>query len=491
MSATDALASDRKNQKIVLLLCCLAAVRVFVYSAAFPFFNNVDEQANFDLVVKYSRFHVPRSLEPYSPASAADIALYRSYAFMGQPTNLPPWKSSDADVHALLQQTDRWLVIKNYECSQPPLYYATAGLWRDIGSAAGMHGEWSLYWVRFLNVIFAVALVWLAYRTARSVFPENVFATLAVPALVACLPQSIFFAINNDMLCALTFGLAFFWLLRFVSVPAPSVSTGVALGLACAAAYLTKMTDLPLLIVAAGAVAIHARRTARHQQLRAAGPGLIGLFVSAAVPIGLWMAWCKSHYGDLTGTEIKTEHFGWVHKSFLEWWHHPIYNPAGFWTFLSTILATFWQGEFFWHGSLMTSGIIGSGYAIISLAALGYAAKHLKTSTADVVQTRALRISFACVVVAILFWAWLSTTYEFGNFVYPSRDLPYFLSGRLILGALIPFMLLFVHALDRALVESSSRIKFLILDGLLLFMLAVELLTNLPVFANPYNWFHL
>src|SRR5438270_12997324 len=98
MSVTAAPASDRTNKKIVLLLCCITAVRVFVYSAAFPFFNNVDEQANFDLVVKYSHAGVPRALEPYSPEAIREITLYQSYAFMGQPADLPPWKLTELEI---------------------------------------------------------------------------------------------------------------------------------------------------------------------------------------------------------------------------------------------------------------------------------------------------------------------------------------------------------------------------------------------------------
>jgi hypothetical protein len=44
----------RHERKLILLLCAIAAVRVFIFSAAFPFFNNVDEQAHTDLVIKYA-----------------------------------------------------------------------------------------------------------------------------------------------------------------------------------------------------------------------------------------------------------------------------------------------------------------------------------------------------------------------------------------------------------------------------------------------------
>ena len=50
-----------RELKMILLLCLVASVRVFIFSAAFPFFNPVDEQRHFDLAVKYSQGHVPRA----------------------------------------------------------------------------------------------------------------------------------------------------------------------------------------------------------------------------------------------------------------------------------------------------------------------------------------------------------------------------------------------------------------------------------------------
>ena len=46
------MAQSKLNERNgVLLLCLFAAIHVFIFSTAFPFFNNVDEEAHFDLVV--------------------------------------------------------------------------------------------------------------------------------------------------------------------------------------------------------------------------------------------------------------------------------------------------------------------------------------------------------------------------------------------------------------------------------------------------------
>ena len=43
----------REQQLLILLLSVVAAVRVFIFSAAFPFFSNIDEDLHFDLITQY------------------------------------------------------------------------------------------------------------------------------------------------------------------------------------------------------------------------------------------------------------------------------------------------------------------------------------------------------------------------------------------------------------------------------------------------------
>ena len=65
------------ERKLLAVLCAIAAARVFAFSAAFPFFNNVDEQAHVDLVMKYARGDLPRGLGHFSPEASEYFALYR------------------------------------------------------------------------------------------------------------------------------------------------------------------------------------------------------------------------------------------------------------------------------------------------------------------------------------------------------------------------------------------------------------------------------
>ena len=88
---------ESHERKIIFLFCLLAAVHVFIFSATFPFFNNVDEQIHFDLAVKYSQGHVPRALEPVSPEATPYVVIYGTHEFLWASNNFPieqfplPW----------------------------------------------------------------------------------------------------------------------------------------------------------------------------------------------------------------------------------------------------------------------------------------------------------------------------------------------------------------------------------------------------------------
>src|SRR5215470_389941 len=75
----------RHERMLMLLLCAIATLRVLAFCAAFPFFNNVDEQAHVDLVMKYARGDLPRDLGHYSSESADSIALYGSPEYFMAP----------------------------------------------------------------------------------------------------------------------------------------------------------------------------------------------------------------------------------------------------------------------------------------------------------------------------------------------------------------------------------------------------------------------
>jgi hypothetical protein len=502
ITVSPAASAESQERKVVVLLCVLAAIHVFIFSAAFPFFNNVDEQFHFDLVIKYSQGHAPRSLERLSSESVPYLALYNSLLYLGKPELLPngqfpppPWTLPPDQFHDYLAETGAvWSGMTNHEESQSPLYYLMAGAWWHIGKWLGFENGLRLYWLRFLNVVFVVLLVWVGYATARLIFPDRPFLRVGTPALLAFMPQTAFYSINNDILSPLCFGVLFLLLLHLLRADVLNVGLGIAVGFAWAATFLAKSSNLPLFAIAMGVVSWKIWCLSRDKKLYLAWPSMALLVACAGLPIAAWLGWVKYNFGDFTGLAAKIERLGWTHKSFADWWHHPIFQPHGLWTFVSDLMSAFWQGEFWWHRQPMPSPVVGMVYVILSIVLVGVALANLfpRYTAINPFQRRALWLSFGSFVASVAFLAWLSIIFDFGSCMNPSNQHPYFTSGRLILGALIPFMLLFVFGLDCVLSRVKSHwVRPLVLVGMIFLMLAGEITTDWPIFSSPYNWFHL
>src|SRR6266480_3875152 len=191
----------------VIAFSFFAAVRVLVFSMAFPAFNNVDERRHFDLVMKYAYGHVPGSAELISQATLPYLSHYASPEFLSAPEDFeggyygPMWKHPAEEAAPTIARIEEiWGRTPNQECSQPPLYYVAAAAWFHVGQWIGVKGGSTLYWVRSLNIVFMAALVWLAYVAARMIFPDQVALRLGVPLLIAAVPQDAFYGIDNDLL---------------------------------------------------------------------------------------------------------------------------------------------------------------------------------------------------------------------------------------------------------------------------------------------------
>ncbi|HUA64679.1 MAG TPA: DUF2142 domain-containing protein [Alphaproteobacteria bacterium] len=498
---SPAVSSKSFEKKVILLLSLFAAIRVFIFSAAFPFFNNVDELMHFDLIMKYSDGHVPRKVETISADSAGYITLFYSSAYIRSPADFPDgkfppplWTMPKEEIGRILSANiTAWQTQKNYEVAQAPLHYVLEAVWWHLGRCLGVPDGRLLYWLRFFNVVLLIALVWLAYATARIVFPENLFIRLAVPALLAFMPQSSFYSLGNDVLSAVCFGITFICLLKWLSSEKSSPQLSAASGLAVAATFLTKITNLPLLAITAVVVLFKVLQSIRNG--KAGGVMLdLAIFLGCALPfIFGWMIWCKLNFGDLTGSKPNSDYFGWTVKPFSEWWHHPIFSPAGVWTYLSGQVGTLWQGEFYWWNKPMSLPGSEAVYTILTAALLVVVLPALWPQFSRVTppQRRALQISMLCFAALLVFFALLSVVYDFNNSYNPSRQHPYFREGRLLLGALIPFLLLIAYGLDRAFSRFGNVAKFSALAVMISLMLACEIVTDWPVFPNPYNWYHL
>jgi hypothetical protein len=493
------ISSNRTDRILILLLCFAAALRVFIFSAAFPFFSNVDESLHFDLIMQYSHAHLPSSFDRLKEETLNWIVPYASPEFLFPPEQFPEgrypsplWKQAGSEVEPEIAATKAaWSGEINFESSQPPLYYFATSVWWSLEKYIGLRGIQALYWIRLLNVLLIALVVWLAYVTARMIAPERVELRLGVPLLVAMIPQNVFYVINNDVLSPFCFGVLFLFMLQWLRAETGLVRLGTVTGLAVAAAYLTKLSNAPLIAVALVAVLARLLLMVRRTP-RAGVVALAALIFCAAIPIGIWLGWTKFHFGDATGSTEKITLLGWTRKPFADWWRHPIFTPYGLWVFWSSLMTSFWRGELTWHGQLLTWGTADGFFAISSLLLLACSILGvLKSAAISSFQRQAIGVAISICVAGILFLAMLSVQFDFGNSTGPSRAHPYFTAGRLLTGALIPFAVCYVYGLTVLLRPVKIAVLPLaVIAGVAVFITVSEISTNRVVFASEHNWFH-
>src|SRR4030095_6890007 len=186
---------------------------------------------------------------------------------------------------------------------------------------------------------------------------------------LAFIPQDVLYVLSNDVLSPVCFGAVFLCVLQWLKTDKPSLLLGMLTGLAIAATYLTKLSNLRLLTVAMIAVVAKWLQMVR-QQARAATLALILTIVCAGVPIGGWMLWSKFHFGDVAGSTTAIALLTWHPKPLADWWHHPIFSPQGLWTFWSEVIARFWRGELMWENRELSWRVADEFYSISSLLLL-------------------------------------------------------------------------------------------------------------------------
>src|SRR5438128_1971063 len=341
----SAAVTGRKELALISLLCFAAAFRVFIFSAGFPFFSNIDEDLHFDLITQYSHARLPRTFDLLKDESLTWIVPYASPEFLQRPDQFPDakfppplWKQSPTEGGPEMAATQAaWSTESNFEPARPPMYYALASVWWRIGQRIGLTGIQALYWIRFLNVLLIAIVVWLGYLTARVIAPERVDLRISVPLLLAFIPQNVFYAMNNDVLSPVCFGALFLCVLQWLRTNAPNFLLAMLTGLAIAATCLTKLSNVPLVAVAL-AVIVARIITVILRTPRAGLVALAALISFAAIPVGTWMLWMKFHFGDLTGSTAKISLLGWTRKPLGDWWQHPIFTLRGVWTFWSDLM---------------------------------------------------------------------------------------------------------------------------------------------------------
>jgi len=486
---------------IVWILFTFTLLRLFFGNAAFPFFNNVDEHAHFDTVVKYSAGNLPNPQNvKFNLESAEYIVLYGSPEYITRSENypskempLPNWEIlNDIKKETLDAKVSEWTSTKNHEVFSPPIYYSVQGALFRFGKFLGLQGGHLLYLLRFLNVFVYIGIFWVTYIAIRKYFADDLVFQTSILALLSFFPQDVFYSINSDTFSPLLCFLVFILLIEMYYND-KSILFHILIGIFASLAFLVKIANIPLfaivgLIFLLKAKNIYVQKKGQFQILK-----LLTLAVTIALPVGLWFVWNLQTVGDLTGTAQKIKDLDWTQKPISKMFNHPIFTFDGITYFFPDLLKTFWRGEFVWGMRAMATKNSDLFY---SSSILFVFISFVNTIAAKKDYSEEHRfinyMSFLYLLLSILFLILLSMMYDFGKCWYPSQALPFFTSGRLILGAMIPFIFLYVDGLWVVIKKISKRINLLyIVIAIILFINQYEIISIITVAKSKYNWFHL
>lgn len=479
------------EKKTITLFAILAFLHVMVFSALFPFYQITDEQCHLDLAIHYADQGVPTEYLRFGKESSYYCALYNSLDLVSV-QNVDEKLKPDS-VQFAAQDAKIWMTWTNHESGQPPLYYLyTGSLWR-VFKAVGFKNAALPYAMRCGNGFLLAATVALAWLLSRMLFPKETFIRVAAAGIVACMPQSIYYSVSNDNLVGPAYGLAVYTLYRIWQSPKISAGLGFGAGLSLAGAMLAKFTCLPLVGVAILFVWVKSWRLYRSNQLKYSLHGIGTMMVGFLVPMVAWLSWCKIHFQSWTGTGLKLQLLGWTPKPFGGWFHHPIYTIHGLLFFVCHNIATFWQGEARWHLELLRNPIVDSTYICVNIAVMLTVLIFLAffRDRLTPLQEVNFKFTFAGIAGLGLFYAWLSVLFDFGGCWYPSKYQPFFTSGRLMLGILVPAVIMVAFAMRIWLSKVGPRLAYLVLGLFLAGMLATEAAVDRPVYDSWYNIIHL
>jgi hypothetical protein len=474
-------------------LVAAAVLRVAVFAAVFPFFHQVDEHQHVDAVVRWSRGELPGPEMSTLGPEVVDWSLrFGVFDYLQPGANAPPYlarRGSSEDSSDVRRARAGFEAVRNQEFDSPPVYYATAGLWYRLGEALGLEDLDLLVWLRLLNALVLGGLVWGSHVWLRARAPDDPRLHWGVPALIAFVPQDAFYGVTSDAFCAGVGALAFAAAVEATRPTARRWAADLGFGLAVAAAFLAKYTNVVFVGAAGLAYAVRARFADEPPARLAARVSLWSL--GAGLPVAAWLARNHAVMGDWLATGRKVALLEWRPLPWSQLLEHPVFRPWGLAEWLPATLAHLWRGELRWQGEPMTWPWLDAVYA---------AGTALALAAATVAAWRALRrrawlepLAWAVVMASLACLAVLSARFEYADWGNPTRAHPYFVEARLILGALLPFAVLFVRGvatLCDALLPRATHATAWVLAAWIALATVSDFALAAPVFASPWSWLH-
>ena len=98
---------------------------------------------------------------------------------------------------------------------------------------------------------------------------------------------------------------------------------------------------------------------------------------------------------------------------------------------------------------------------------------------------------FLTVFLYVFYLAFISIAIDFGRCAYPSRESPFFVSGRLMLGCMIPFLFLYCEGVGFVFSKIKNKlIPYSFIFAVSVMILISEFFLSKEAIKSAYNFFH-
>ena len=149
---------------------------------------------------------------------APDEPAHYNYIRQLTEGNLPVMAAGDYDqayldeIRTALFAPEYSIADIEYEDWQPPLYYL-------LLTPVFLLSNGSLFALRLVSLMLGAGVIWLAYSTARLLFPEAEWVAWSTAVFIAFIPQHVAMlaSVNNDSLSELLIALLLYLTLRWVT----------------------------------------------------------------------------------------------------------------------------------------------------------------------------------------------------------------------------------------------------------------------------------
>ena len=360
-------ASESGRGSIALILA-LFLVLGFAYSAANPLHEATDELRHYRFVQHIIQ---RRSLPVQGEAGGLECTVQGHH---------PPLYYAAAALATF------WIDTGRDVCYQPPGNPFWAYRYWEVGrdnKNQYLHGPdeafpWrgdalAAHLARVVNLLFGALTVWLAWATARVIWPARPALAAGSAAFVAFNPMFLYMAaaINNDVVAAAAGAAVIYACVRLLrDERGLSWRWGVWLGLLYGLALLSKFNLAAIIIVIEAAVTWVAWRRGQWRQWLAANLLIVGV---AGLLAGWWFARNQMLYGEPTGVERLTELWG-------------VRDPRdSFWLAVSELpyaWTSLW-GRFGYGQIPLPSWIYGALFVVFLLSIAGYVIAGVKGSKGE------------------------------------------------------------------------------------------------------------